>query len=175
MKTCYNSWCIHIYLQTKGPRGKGYLRLNVNLLKPYFQQVGDWSKYVSARHVNEEWVQYWARNLMPLLQYLPTMLAIFIFENLFRQLKLPDDPPIPRGQAFYEDERNIRWSMHRLGQVLQEVLVPEADGTQLGVVGGIELESDKFMNMQRIRCRTLDEHYGRNRQVNDTFHTCFHK
>ena len=51
----------------------------------------------------------------------------------------------------------------------QEVVNLESDGTQLGVVGGIELESDKFMNMQKIRCRTLVEHFGRNRQVKNTF------
>ena len=157
-----------IVLQGLGRNGKGYLRINVDLLKPHSQQVGDWSNYVSVRHVDEEWVQYWARHKMPLLQYLPTFLAIFVLENLRRQLKLID-PPLPRSQAFYEDDRGTRWSMHRLSLLLKEVLIQEADGTQLGVVGGIELESDNFMNMQRVRCRTLSTYFGRTRQVGHIF------
>ena len=158
-----------IILQGTGRKGKGYLRLNVNLLKPHSQQVGDWSKYVSVRHVDDEWVQYWARNKMPMLQFLPTSLAVFIINNLRKQLKLIDDPPLPRNQAFYEDDSGTRWSMHRLSLLLKEVLVQEADGTQLGVVGGIELESDNFMNMQRVRCRTLSTYFGRTRQVGHYF------
>ena len=60
-------------------------------------------------------------------------------------------------------------SMHRLSLLLKEVLVQEADRTQLGVVGGIELESDNFMNMQRVRCCTLSTYFGRTRQVGHYF------
>ena len=76
-------------------------------------------------------MQYWARNKLDLLQFLPTFLEIFAIENLRRQLRLVV-PPLPRNQAFYD--RGTHWSMHRLSLVLKEVLVPEADGTQLGVL-----------------------------------------
>ena len=50
-------------------------------------------------------------------------------------------------------------------RLLDDVLVAEPDGTQLGVIGGVEWESDLFAGSMQLRVRTLDEHYGKHRQV----------
>ena len=41
--------------------------------------------------------------------------------------------------------RSNRWSMHELNKVLEQVLVPKANGTQLTVLGGARWESDRFV------------------------------
>ena len=93
------------------------------------------------------------------------MLAVFLAENFWERLKLPDPPrPFP-NVAYYEDDRHNKWSMHELNKILRQVLVRKADGTQLHVLGGVRWQSDRFVGCMQLRVRTLDEHYGKTRQV----------
>ena len=139
--------------------------INVMLCKPYRHAVGVRPGMVSMRNPGDaEWVEYGPRNKRPLTRFLPHMLAVFIVENFWKQLRLPD-PPRPQSQHYYEDDRKLRWSIHDLNRILQQVLVPKSNGAQLSVIGGARWESESFVGCMRLRVRTLDEHYGRTRQV----------
>ena len=142
------------------------------LCKPYRHAVGVRDGMVSLRHMGDtEWVEYGPRNERDLFRFLPHMMAVFLVNNFWRRLRLPD-PPRPQSQHFYQDDdRNLRWSMHELNKVLEQMLVPKANGTQLTVLGGVRWESDRFVGSMQLRVRTLDTHYGKKRQVQYSSYT----
>ena len=75
--------------------------------------------------------------------FLPTILARWIVENLFEDLKLPQPAPVrSNDQYIYRDQRGMQWSTQALNSVLQNVLVESGDGTQLGIIGAIEHDSE---------------------------------
>ena len=146
--------------------GRKKLGVNVMLCKPYRHAVGVSPGMISMRNPGDsEWVEYWARNKRHLLRFLPHTLALFLVENFWEQLRLPDPPRPFSNVPYYEDDRHHRWSMHELNKILRRVLVRKADGTQLQVLGGVRWESDRFVGSMQLRVRTLDEHYGKTRQV----------
>jgi len=134
-------------------------RINVFLLKPYrFRGVRlDRSILSLPSLINAapEWVTYPHRIAEPLLVFLPTILARWIVENLFDALMLPQPAPVgSNDQYIYRDHRGMQWSTQALNSVLQNVLVESGDGTQLGVIGAIEHESEFCEGTPRIRCKS---------------------
>ena len=84
--------------------------------------------------------------------FLPTILARWIVENLFHALMLPKPASVgSNDQYIYRDQRRMQWSTQALNSVLQNVLVESGDGTQLGVIGAIEHESEFCEGTPRIR------------------------
>ena len=144
--------------QVLGDNGKGIYRLNVFLLKPWrflVQAVGLQGLLFVASNADPEWVTYGPRLADPVLMFLPTILARWIVDNLFRELNLPNPvPPSANDGSAWPDSRGRVWSTKALNWVLQKVLVPAGDGTQLAVFGGIEHESELCEGTPRIRCRT---------------------
>ena len=63
--------------------------------------------------------------------------------------------------------------MHALNQVLDDVLVRAADGTQVAVMGSVEWESELFRGVSKMNVRVLDTFYGRNRQVSNIYFVLF--
>ena len=55
--------------------------------------------------------------------------------------------------------------MHALNEVLNDVLIPAADGTQLAICGAAEWESDLFRGVVRMNVRVLDTYHGTRRRV----------
>ena len=144
--------------QVRGARGRGIYRVNVGLLKPFRYEVRGAlvdGQILSVAAQQGKWVSYPHRLADPLLQYLPTILARWIVENLFKDLNLPDPmPPAARAAGVYIDHSGRQWSTAALNSVLQTVLVEDEDGTQLAVFGAIEHESELCEGTPRIRCRT---------------------
>ena len=117
---------------------------------------------------NERWVTYEPRILEPLLQFLPTILARWIVENLFDELNL-EGPPRPRAtDTVYEDHAGRKWTTMSLNYVLQRAVEQAADGTHLAVFGGIEHESELFEGTSRIRCH--NSFHGKTRHVSLLFY-----
>lgn len=52
-----------------------------------------------------------------------------------------------------------------LNKVLEDVLVCEADGTDIAVLGCAEWESELFNGVTRLHVRTLDKFHGKHRRV----------
>ena len=137
-------------------------RINVFLLKPYrFRGVRlDRSILSLPSLINAapEWVTYPHRIAEPLLVFLPTILARWIVENLFDALMLPQPAPVGSNDQYisgYRDHRGMQWSTQALNSILQNVLVESGDGTQLGVLGSIEHESEFCEGTPRIRCKSI--------------------
>ncbi len=67
---------------------------------------------------------------------------------------LPQPAPVgSNDQYIYRDQRGMQWSTQALNSVLLNVLVESGDGTQLGVIGPIEHESEFCEGTPRIRCK----------------------
>ena len=136
---------IHIGSQSCGPHGHGLQRLNINLLKPDRFSVSGVGQMVSLRNAQAHsgWpgVQYAPRCQCPLLRFLPHFLATFIVENLADSLNLPAPPAVQPRQSSYEDRNGRKWSIGLLNKVLEDVLVCEADGTDIAVLGCAESQS----------------------------------
>ena len=111
------------------------------------------------------WVQYKPRLECPLLRYLPHFLATFIVENLDEALDLPPPPAIKPRESSYTDHKKRKWGISTLNQLLNEVLVSHADGTQIAVVGCAEWESEHCAGASKLHVRTLDRFHGRQRRV----------
>ena len=80
-----------------------------------------------------------------------TILARWIVENLCDALMLPQPTPVgSNDQYIFRDHRGMQWSTQALNSVLQNVLVESGDGTQLGVIGAIEDESEFCEGTPRI-------------------------
>lgn len=158
---------IHIGSQSCGPHGHGLQRLNINLLKPDRFSVSAVGQMVSLRNAQAHsgWVQYAPRCQCPLLRFLPHFLATFIVENLADSLNLPAPPAVQPRQSSYEDRNGRKWSIGLLNKVLEDVLVCEADGTDIAVVGCAEWESELFNGVTRLHVRTLDKFHGKHRRV----------
>ena len=114
-----------------------------------------------AANNNPKWLACPLREEEPLLQFLPTILARWIVENLFVELNLPEPDFVKEN--YYEDDRKRRWSPQQLNWVLQRVFKKAADGTQLGTFGGIEHESELCQGTPRIRC--TKSFHGSSRKV----------
>ena len=148
--------------------------VNVFLCKPWRFQIqgADRSILSVSNNTQAKWVSYSLRILEPLLQFLPTILARWIVDNLFKELNLPPPGPIRAGHTYWEDHRGLRWSVQDLNWVLQRVLREESDGSQLRVIGGIEHESELFEGTPQIRCRS--NYRGTPRKVKITLHMFTH-
>lgn len=134
------------------------MRLNLFLLKPSrFKVLGDSAaggQLLCVSRGNERWMSYEPRISEPLLQFLPTILARWIVENLFDDLNL-EVPPRPRASdTVYTDHAGRKWTTMSLNVVLQRVIEQAADGTHLAVFGAIEHESELFEGTPRIRSRS---------------------
>ena len=147
------------------PNGRGLRRLNLFLLKPFrFRVDADSARSIlCVARSTEQWVQYEPRISEPLLQFLPTILARWIVENLFDLLDLLE-PSRPRPvDKVYTDHEGREWTTTALNWVLQQVVVQAADGTHLAVFGAIEHESELYEGTPRIRCH--NNFYGKARRV----------
>lgn len=69
------------------------------------------------------------------------------------------------GWSSYEDRNGRKWSIGMLNKVLEDVLVCEADGTDIAVLGCAEWESELFNGVTRLHVRTLDKFHGKHRRV----------
>ena len=148
-----------------GPNGRGLRRLNLFLLKPFrFRVHADSARSIlCVARSTEQWVQYEPRISEPLLQFLPTILARWIVENLFDLLDLLE-PPRPRPvDKVYTDHEGREWTTTALNWVLQQVVVQAADGTHLAVFGAIDHESELYEGTPRIRCH--NDYHGKARRV----------
>ena len=107
-----------------------------------------------ASNPNPRWISYQLRVSEPELQYLPTILSMWIVENLFEELDLPNPPNPSSDERHFEDQTGRKWSTRMLNFILQQVLEQDIDGTQLAAIGAIEHESDLFEGTPRIRYAT---------------------
>ena len=147
--------------------------VNVFLCKPWrFHIQGAGQSLLSV--TLPKWVTYRLRILEPLLQFLPTILARWIVDNLADDLNLPDPGPIRAGHTSWDDHRGRLWSVQDLNWVLQQVLREESDGSQLRIIGGIEHESELFEGTPQIRCRSNYRLGGTPRKVKVTLHMFTH-
>ena len=139
--------------------------VNVFLCKPwrFHIQGAERSLLSVSNNTLPKWVSYSPRIQEPLLQFLPTILARWIIDNLARELKLPDPGPIRPGHTYWEDHRGRRWSVQDLNWVLLRVLHEGPDGSQLNIIGGIEHESELCEGTPQIRCRS--NYRGKPRKV----------
>ena len=158
--------------QATGANGRGIRRLNLFLLKPSRFKVlasgGLAGQLLCVSRGNERWVTYEPRILEPLLQFLPTILARWIVENLFDELNL-EGPPRPWAtDTVNEDHAGRKWTTMSLNYVLQRAVEQAADGTHLAVFGGIEHESELFEGTSRIRCH--NSFHGKTRRVSSLFY-----
>ena len=153
--------------QSCGPHGQDLQRLDINLLKPERLLVAPRGNVKSLRNAAAVtgWVQYQPRLQCPLLRYLPHFLAAFIVENSGEALHLPDPLPINPRQSSYKDQKGRKWSIGTLNRDLKDVLVPQADGTQIAVIGCAEWESENFAGVTNLNVRTLYMYHGAHRQV----------
>ena len=81
------------------------------------------------------------------------------------ELSLLAPPAVQPRQSSYEDRKGRKWSIGLLNKVLEDVLVCEADGTDIAVVGCAEWESELFNGVTRLHFRTLDTFHGKHRRV----------
>ena len=119
---------------------------------------------ISTRSLETSWIEYGPRHLCPKLQFLPHSLAVLLAKNMHRQLRLAP-PSRPRSEHYYTDEQGQNWSVPALSQLLRDVLVADADGTQIACFGGVQMESELFQGVMNLRVRPFEKHYGRFRNV----------
>ena len=108
---------------------------------------------VASNH-NPRWIPYQRRESEPEPQDLPTILSMWIVDNLFEELESPNPPNPSSDEHHFEDQCGRKWSTRMLSFILQRVLEQDIDGTQLAAIGAIEHESDLFEGTPRIRCRS---------------------
>ena len=115
---------------------------------------------ISTRLLETSWIEYGPRHLCPKLHLLPHSLATFLAENMHRQRSLPL-PSRPRLEHYYTYEQGQKWSVPALSQLLRDVLVADADGTQIACFGGVQMESELFQGVMNLRVRPFEKHHGR--------------
>ena len=108
---------------------------------------------VASNH-NPRWISYQLRESEPELQYLPTILSMWIVDNLFEELDLPNPPNPSSDERHFEDQCGRKWITRMLNFINQQVLEQDMDGTQLAAIGANEHESVLFEGTPRIRCRS---------------------
>ena len=122
----FYSTLIHFILleQSEGANNSGLYRLEVFFLKPYRFKVRHIERLILSVATNHDprWVSYKYREEEPVLMYFPTIFAMWIVDNLFAELRLPDPGPARPGQprnSGYTDYYGRRWSMAQLNSVLK--------------------------------------------------------
>jgi len=122
-------------MEVCGKRETGFFRVNLFLCKPYRFALDHPALPLLSVAVNTDprWMSYPLREKEPLLQFLPTILATWIVDNLSEELEMPNpaQPSADERRHHFEDHQGRKWSTSSLNWVLQHVLVPANDGSHL--------------------------------------------
>ncbi len=77
-------------------------------------------------------------HFLQIIADLPAILSMWIVDNLFEELDLPNPPNPSSDEHHFEDQCGRKWSLRMLNFILQQVLEQDIDGTQLAATGAIE-------------------------------------